>query len=55
MTKKYAIELTQLEYDTLLSALGAHKANMNRGGFWALAHIASDIIAKVKSVESVGV
>lgn len=43
------IELTQDQYALLLRAVGNEKTKLNNGGFYASAHLLSDLLAHLKN------
>jgi hypothetical protein len=43
------IEITDEQYALLLRAVGSEKARLNQGGFYASAHLVSDLLATLKN------
>ena len=46
---KITIEITDEQYSLLLHAVGSEKARLNQGGFFASAHLVSDLLAHLKN------
>lgn len=46
---KMEIEITDDQYSLLLRAVGSEKARLNQGGFFASAHLVSDLLAHLKN------
>jgi len=49
------IELTDEQYALLLRAVGSEKSRLNQGGFYASAHLVSDLLAHLKNNVEQGV
>jgi hypothetical protein len=43
------LQLTDDQYSLLLRAVGNEKAKLNQGGFFASAHLVSDLLAHLKN------
>jgi hypothetical protein len=43
------IEITNDQYALLLRAVGSEKSRLNQGGFYASAHLVSDLLAQLKN------
>ena len=43
------IEITNEQYSLLLISVGKEKARLNQGGFFASAHLVSDLLATLKN------
>ena len=49
------IEITEEQYALLLRAVGSEKSRLNQGGFYASAHLVSDLLAHLKNNVEQGV
>ena len=43
------IKITDEQYALLLRAVGSEKSRLNQGGFYASAHLVSDLLATLKN------
>lgn len=52
---KITIEITDEQYALLIRAVGKEKSRLNQGGFFATAHLVSDLLAHLKNNAERGV